>query len=184
MSNRASSLIPIPEFLDDGELIPLINERLRRTDGELGRLDARIDGIDTTVAAPVVEVNTAITAVATAGVVGGAGYANVTGCQLTLPADGLWLIHATICGIINIAGSLMVGQVLVTPLVGAPAALPENIVLLGAAGHHATVSQSWLYQGLLSDQLDLQMVGVGTATDPVTPGVGFSSTITALWVGA
>jgi len=178
-------MIPIPEFLGEGELIPLVNERLLRVDQELGRVDARIDAIP---AAAVVTSSTsdnlALAAVSTAAVVGGAGYANVTGCQLTLTKAGVWVIHATICAIINIGGSLMVGQVLKTPVVGAPAALPGNLVLLGAAAHHATVSQSWRYVAVLSDQLNLQIVGVGTATDPVTPGVGKSTTITAVWISA
>jgi hypothetical protein len=181
LSNRASSLIPIPELISDGDLIPLVNERLLRVDQELGRLDTRVSSIVIPAAAAPVN-NLCLAAVATAGVAGGGAYANVTGCQLTLTKAGVWEIHATIRGIINVGGSLLVGQVLVTPVVGAPAALPGNIVLLGAAAHHATVSQTWKYTATLNDQLDLQMVGVGTATDPVTPGVGYSSTITATWI--
>lgn len=183
MSNRASSLIPIPELIGDDELIPLVNERLLRVDGELGRLDARVDDLSTTTVATAVGDNVSLFARSTAGVAGGAGYANVTGCRVTLTKDGVWLVHATIRGIINVGAALMVGQVLVTPLVGAPAALVGNIVLTGAAAHQATVSQTWrIAAGVTGDQLDLQVVGVGTATDPVTPGVGYSSTISALWV--
>ena len=186
MSNRASSIIPIPELIGDDELIPLVNERLLRVDGELGRLDARVDavaGSTGTTPTATVENNEALFARATAGVAGGAGYANVTGCRVTLTKDGVWLVHATIRAVLNAGAALMVGQVLVTPLVGAPAALVGNIVLTGANAHQATVSQTWLMAtALTGDQLDLQMVGVNTATDPVTPGVGYSSTISALWV--
>ena len=182
MSNRSSSIIPIPSLIADTDLIPLVNERLLRVDQELGRLDTRINTLPTATTAVTVEANIILSAISTAPVVGGAGYANVTGCRVTLTKAGKWIVHATLRGIINIGGAILVGQILNTPVVGAPAALPRNIVLLGAAGHHATVSQTWNYTATLSDQLDLQMVGVGTGTDPVTPGVGYSSTLTAIWV--
>lgn len=186
MSNRASSIIPIPELLREGELVLLVNERLTRIDQEVGRLDSRVDGIviPAAVAPAAANENICLAATATAGVAGGAAYANVTGCQLTLTKAGVWEIHATINGVINTGAALMVGQILVTPAVGAPAALAENIVLTGAAGTQATVSQTWKYTAALSDVLDLQMVGANTATDPVTPGVGYSSTITAEWISA
>lgn len=46
MSNRQTTLIPIPEFLEDGELVPLINERLLRIDQHLGYILSRLDGAE------------------------------------------------------------------------------------------------------------------------------------------
>lgn len=187
MSNRSTTIIPIPGSVEHGELVPLVNERLTRIDQEIGRVDARIDAIPaatvTPTPTPTVQDNELLFARATAGVAGGAGYANVTGCSLTLTRDGKWIVHATIRAVLNAGAALMVGRVLVTPTVGAPAALTGNIVLTGANAHQATVSQQWeIPAGVTGDVLDLQVVGVNTATDPVTPGVGYSSTISALWV--
>jgi hypothetical protein len=183
LSNRSSSLIPIPSLIGDGELIPLVNERLLRVDQELGRLDTRISGIvipTGTVAA--VEANSVKSATCTAAFVGGAGYANVTGLSITLDRPGVWVITGVLRGVVNAAAAVLVGQLLVTPLVGAPAAMPQNIMLTGAAGHQATVSQTWVYTATLSDQIDLRAVGVNTGVDPVFAGVGYSSTLTAVWV--
>jgi 3D (Asp-Asp-Asp) domain-containing protein len=185
LSNRASSLIPIPELIGDDDFIPLVNERLLRVDSELGRLDARVDSISTTTTTPAANSeNSALSAVCTAAFTGGAGYANVTGLNLTLDRDGVWVITAVLRAVINAGAALMVGQLLVTPVAGAPAALTPNIVLQGAAGLQATVAQTWVYTATNGDQLDVQAVGVNTAIDPVTAGVGYSSTLTAVWVSA
>jgi hypothetical protein len=183
LSNRASSIIPIPGIIAADELVPLVNERLLRVDQELGRLDTRINSIPATTA-PVatVEANSVKQAVCTAAFACGAGYATITGMTLTLDRAGVWVITGVIRGVINAAAALLVGQLLVTPLVGAPAALTPNILLQGANAHQATVSQTWIHTAALSDQIALQAVGVNTGVDPVTAGVGKSSTLTAIWI--
>lgn len=182
MSNRASSLIPIPASTDKADLIATINERLLRIDQELGRLNtlAVAAAPSTTVTAGQ---NTKLTGRCTGPLVNGAGYANVPGCTVTLDRAGVWLVRAVINGIINVGAALLAGHVLVTPLVGAPAVLVGNIVLQGPAGLYACVGNEWPHTGAIGDVLALQSVGVGTGVDPVTAGLVFSSVLVAEWVG-